>query len=75
MPMSSDILIFEHFLNPGTIILVDGRTANARFLQKNLQRNWFYQFDQAYDQHLFILDEPALGKHSAALLKFYENGD
>ncbi len=38
MPMSSDILIFEHFLNPGTIILVDGCTANARFLQKKLAK-------------------------------------
>ena len=33
MPMSGDILTFEHFLQPGTLIIVDGRTANARFLK------------------------------------------
>jgi hypothetical protein len=32
MPMSADILRMEHFLLPGTLIVVDGRTANARFL-------------------------------------------
>ena len=31
MPMSADILTFEHFLQPGTLIIIDGRTANARF--------------------------------------------
>ncbi|NIY75424.1 class I SAM-dependent methyltransferase [Thalassospira sp. HF15] len=74
MPMSSDILLFEHFLIPGTIILVDGRAANARFLQANLQRHWSYSFDEDYDQHLFVLDEPALGKYNAAQLAFYAQG-
>ena len=40
MPMSCDILKIEHFLKPGTIIVVDGRAANSRFIKKNLQRNW-----------------------------------
>ena len=57
MPMSCDILKFEHFLCPGTIILVDGRTANARFLQKNFQRNWEYFHDEENDQNLFYLNE------------------
>ena len=29
MPMVSDILKFEYFYTPGTIILIDGRSANA----------------------------------------------
>ena len=33
MPMSCDILKIEPFLIPGTIILIDGRTANANFLK------------------------------------------
>jgi hypothetical protein len=74
MPMSSDIIMFEHFLIPGTIILVDGRAANARFLQTNLQRQWSYSFDEEYDQHLFILNEPPLGKYNAAQLDFYARG-
>ena len=39
MPMSCDILKFENHLTPGTIILIDGRTANARFLKNNLSVN------------------------------------
>ena len=31
MPMVSDILKFENFLIPGTVIVVDGRTANSFF--------------------------------------------
>jgi len=71
MPMSCDILKFEHFLCPGTIILVDGRTANARFLQKNFQRNWEYLHDEQNDQNLFYLNEKPLGKFNKKLLKFY----
>lgn len=72
MPMSCDILKFEHFLCPGTIILIDGRTANARFLQKNFQRNWEYFHDEENDQNLFYLNERPLGKFNKDLLKFYK---
>lgn len=61
MPMSADILAFEHFLEPGTLIVVDGRTANARFLKSNLQRNWNYLHLPKIDQHFFELDEEPLG--------------
>ena len=70
MPMSCDILKLENFLTPGTIIVIDGRTANARFLERNLQRNWKYSFKD--DQHTFLLDEPPLGEHNAKQLKFYQ---
>jgi hypothetical protein len=61
IPMSADILAIEHFLLPGTIILVDGRTANARFLQCNLQRNWEYHHSINDDVHYFGLKEQPLG--------------
>ena len=61
MPMSADVLSIEHFLTPGTLIVVDGRTANARFIKANLQRNWIYQFDEENDQHFFELCEKPLG--------------
>jgi len=72
MPMSCDILKFEHFLCPGTIILIDGRTANARFLQKNFQRNWAYLYDEKSDQNIFYLNEKPLGKYNKELLNFYK---
>lgn len=61
LPMSADILSLEHFLLPGTLIVVDGRTANARFLASNLQRNWSYCHFKNYDQHIFELSESPLG--------------
>lgn len=55
MPMSIDILKIENFLIPGTIILVDGRTINARFLKNNFQRSWKYIHDKNNDQSIFFL--------------------
>jgi hypothetical protein len=59
-PMAGDLLAIEHFLLPGTLIVVDGRTANARFLKANFQRSWRYQYFKNFDQHFFELDESPL---------------
>lgn len=64
MPMMADILSMEHFLCPGTLIIFDGRTANARFVKSNLQRNWSYIYIEEFDQHFFELLEPPLGEHN-----------
>lgn len=61
MPMSADILRIEFLLEPGTLILVDGRTANARFLKAYLKRNWKYRHDTEGDVHYFELVEDPLG--------------
>lgn len=71
MPMSSDILLIEHFLTPGTIILIDGRTANARFLKANFQRSWEHSHDIKNDQHIFVLNEQPLGSYNKAQIEFY----
>ncbi len=70
MPMAADVLVFEHFLTPGTLIVTDGRTANARFLKANLQRNWCYCHDIAADQHYFELLETPLGVYNAFQIDF-----
>ncbi len=70
MPMAADILRVEFYLEPGTLILVDGRTANARFLKSYLRRNWTYEHDAEADIHLFELDETPLGKFNARKLEF-----
>ncbi len=70
MPMSGDILTFEHFLQPGTLIVVDGRTANARFLKCNFQRNWKYDYSKKFDQHFFELLEEPLGIYNEKRIKF-----
>lgn len=68
MPMACDLLKIEHFLTPRTIIIVDGRAANARFLKLNFQRNWNYKYCPRRDQHFFLLEEEPLGKYSKALI-------
>lgn len=70
MPMSGDIIAIEHFLTPGTLIVIDGRTANARFLKANLQRNWLYYHSQEYDQHYFELMETPLGIYNQKQIDF-----
>tara|TARA_Y100000589_G_C27013483_1_gene571815 strand:- start:57 stop:905 length:849 start_codon:yes stop_codon:yes gene_type:complete len=67
-PMAADILSFEHFLHPGTLIIIDGRTANARFLKSNLQRDWSYSYFKDWDQHFFELLEEPLGKYNKKMI-------
>ena len=62
--MGADLLVMEPTLLPGTVILVDGRTNNARFLQRNFQRNWKMEWNPQEDYTVFELDEPRLGKYN-----------
>lgn len=62
LPMSCDLLRIEHLLLPGTLVIVDGRTANARFLAKNLQRDWYVSRVEEEDVTLFEQQEKPLGK-------------
>jgi hypothetical protein len=70
LPMAADILILEPFLLPGTLIIADGRTANARFLLNNLQQNWEYCHLEKEDIHAFELIEKPLGKINKKQIDF-----
>lgn len=71
VPILGNVLRFEHYLLPGTIILLDGRAANARFLKSNFQRNWkFVDLYKEYDLGLFYLDEKPLGEVNKKQLKY-----
>ena len=72
MPMSCDILNFEYFYTPGTIIICDGRAANAKFLKDNFKRKWLYKNDKINDQHIFVLIDSPLGKYNNLQLKYYQ---
>ena len=69
-PMSSDLLQIEYFLEPGTFIIIDGRTANARFLKDHFKRKWNYYHDRKNDYHCFELAESPLGPHNKNKLNF-----
>jgi hypothetical protein len=59
LPMSADILSREFFLWSETLMILDGRGANAEFLRRNLKRRWQYTKDSIADRHIFKLeDEP-----------------
>jgi hypothetical protein len=75
MPMSADILGFENFLVPGTLIVVDGRAANARFLKNNLKRDWNYYYSEDFDQHFFELKEVPLGPYNKRQIQFCLGSD
>lgn len=72
-PMSCDILLIEYFLEPGTIIIVDGRTANARFLKDHFKRKWKHFHDYNQDYHYFELIEKPLGIYNERKIKFKKN--
>ena len=61
----------ESFLKPGTIIIIDGRTSNYRFLLNNLQRNWVAIENFKHDQYFLILDERPLGRLNREQIKFH----
>lgn len=71
VPMAGDLLGIEHFLMPGTVIIVDGRGSNARFLRSNLQRNWEYSYSKDLDQHTFILNEDPVGRIGEKMIEEY----
>jgi len=62
--MSGDLLLMEPTFLPGTMILVDGRTNNARFLQRNFQREYDVQWHKDQDITTFELIEERLGRYN-----------
>jgi hypothetical protein len=76
--MSADLLMLEPLLLPGTFILIDGRTANARFLQHHFYRNWEIIHNKEGDITIMELQEAPLGEINEITLKYcllndYEN--
>lgn len=75
MPMACDVLKIEHFLLPGTLIVTDGRTANARFLIANFQRSWRHEHDEEGDVHYFELIEEPIGRWNRRQIEFCLGAD
>lgn len=70
--MSADLLLLEPCLLPGTTILIDGRTNNARFLKNNFKRSYKYVWDKKGDVCIFELNEERLGKYNVMGEDFYK---
>lgn len=59
--LAADLLLMESTFLPGTFILVDGRTNNARFLVRNFQRRYEVQWNRDADITTIELIEDRLG--------------
>ncbi len=59
--MSGDVLLMESTMLPGTNIWLDGRTNNARFLERNFKRPFIKNWYKELDVTLFELNEERLG--------------
>jgi hypothetical protein len=62
--MSGDLLLLESTFLPGTFILIDGRTNNARFLKNNFKRSYDFIWDKEGDVTMIELTEERLGKYN-----------
>ena len=75
MPLSADIVLIEYLLEPGCLLIFDGRTNNYRFLKNILTRNWVGKSDFEGDFHLLELQEDPLGAlNSKKLQQTLPNG-
>ena len=70
--MSGDLLLMEPILLPGTFVLIDGRTNNARFLKNNLKRDYKIEWDREGDVTTIELIEERLGKYNLLGSDFFE---
>jgi hypothetical protein len=70
VPISSDILELEFYLQPGTIIVIDGRGANSEYLKLNLKRKWHYSYLGETDQHMFTLTSNPWGERNTNEINF-----
>lgn len=68
--ITTDLLKLEPCLLPGTVVVFDGMTNNARFNYRHLSRNWLRHEDTEMDYTILMLDEPALGLHHSNQLRF-----
>lgn len=71
--MAGDILKYESTLLPGFYMIVDGRSNNARFLERMLTRNYEVTYHEFADVTTFILMEDRLGKKNIYGWEAYGN--
>lgn len=71
--MPADLLLMESTFLPGTFIVIDGRTNNARFLARNFKRHYDIRWDKEGDVTTFELNEERLGKYNLLGSDFFKN--
>jgi len=69
--MAADLLLMESTFLPGTFILIDGRTNNARFLKNNFKRQYEFNWNPTDDITTFELKEERLGMYNILGYDFF----
>jgi len=62
--MSGDLLLMESTFIPGTFILINGRTNNAGFLERNFSSKYKVKWNKKMDITTFELSEERVGKYN-----------
>lgn len=73
LPIMGDMVRYESYILPSTLIMFDGRTSNARYFKNRFVRNWRYSSNFDQDYSLMILNEEPIGKINKKHLDFREN--
>jgi hypothetical protein len=73
--IAADLLVMEPTFVPGLMVLIDGRTNNARFLANNFRRTYDWLEDPEGDYTMFELAEPPLGPKNLARLNYCAGDD
>ena len=68
--IAADLLVMEPTFVPGLMVLVDGRTNNARFLANNFRRSYDWLEDPGGEFTIFELVETPLGPKNRARLAY-----
>jgi hypothetical protein len=68
--ITCDLIHLEAFLLPGTFVVFDGLTNNARFNRRSLTRTWLAHESISLDYTMLVLDEPPIGIHHINQLKY-----
>ena len=70
--VTCDLLLLEAYLLPGTFVIFDGMTNNARFNKRMLSRDWISYEDTLMDYTILTLVEDPLGVHHKNQISFIQ---
>jgi hypothetical protein len=72
LPIMGDLVRYESYILPSTLILFDGRTSNFRHFKRHFSRDWKYVSNLQSDYSLMCLNESPIGSINAQHLDFRE---
>ena len=72
LPIMGDLVLYEDYILPKTLVIFDGRTSNFRSYIHRFRRNWKWYSSERDDFSLMYLDERPIGAINRRHLEFRE---